>query len=54
MRRYKVIKIQYSFTLEAHFTTNKYYTNKNKLFKKTNIKYINISPTTIKHTKNTK
>ena len=47
MRRCKVIEIQNSFTLEAHFTTNKYYTHNNTLFKKkTNTKYINISPTT--------
>ena len=32
--------------LEAHLTTNKYYTHNNTLFKKTNAKYINLSPTT--------
>ena len=34
MCRCKVIEIQYYFTLEAHFTTNKYYTHTTHYSKK--------------------
>ena len=45
MPKWKVIEIQYAFTLYYQFTPNKYYTQNNTLLEK-DTKYINISPTT--------